>query len=54
MSYKRVSELDFPWSFEDLQKLPIFMKEEIFNVLDEFLKQETANRQAVQNGYNFQ
>jgi len=40
MSYKRISELGFAWTYEELLALPIFMKEEIYRTLDEFLEEE--------------
>ncbi len=38
MSYKRIPDLPFPWSYEDLMKLPIFMIHHIYETLDEFIE----------------
>jgi hypothetical protein len=40
MSYKRIKEIGFSWEYEDLMALPIFIKEEIYRTLDEFLEEE--------------
>jgi len=49
MSYKRIQEIPFPWDFEDLQKLPLFMREDIYKQLDEFIEEEKKLRQQMQN-----
>ncbi|MHA1691910.1 MAG: hypothetical protein ACTSU7_09780 [Candidatus Heimdallarchaeaceae archaeon] len=40
MSYKRITELPFPWSFKELMDLPIFMINHIYEMLDEFIEQD--------------
>jgi len=35
-----------PWSYKDLQMLPIFMREDIYKTMDEFVEKEKA---AIQN-----
>ncbi len=40
MSYKRIPELPFPWSFEELMDLPMFMINHIYEMLDEFIEQD--------------
>ena len=50
MLYKKIEEIPFPWDFKELLKLPIFMKEEIYKYLDEFLEEEKKFRSQMQNG----
>jgi hypothetical protein len=50
LSYKRIQDIPFPWEYEKLLKLPIFMKEEIYKYLDEFLEEEKKFRSQMQNG----
>jgi len=49
LSYKRLQEIPFPWEFEKLLKLPIFMREEIYRNLDEFIEEEKKFRQQMQS-----
>ena len=43
--YKRLPNIEFPWEYTELQGLPIFMKEEIYKILDEFIEEEAKMRQ---------
>lgn len=45
MLYKRLPEIPFPWEFENLMKLPLFMREEIYSQLDEFIEEEKKRQQ---------
>lgn len=38
MSYKRAPDLPFPWSYEELMDLPLYMIYHIYEMLDEFLE----------------
>jgi len=51
MSYKRIQEIGFSWQYEEILALPIFMREEIYRTLDEFLEEE---RQAMEQTKNIQ
>lgn len=50
MIYKRIQDIPFPWEFEELQKLPIFFKEEVYKQLDEFIEEEKKLRSSIENG----
>jgi hypothetical protein len=52
MYYKARSDLPLAWSFQDLLKLPIFMKEEIYSVLDEIAKERDKQMGSLVNGLN--
>jgi hypothetical protein len=49
MIYQRLESIPFPWKFEDLLKLPIYMKEEIYKVLDEFIEEEKKQMQKMKS-----
>jgi hypothetical protein len=53
MSYKRVQELGFSWSYEELLALPVFIREEIYRTLDEFLEEEKQIMEKAKNGVGF-
>jgi len=38
MSYKRVPDLAFPWSYKELMALPLFMIYHIYEMQDEFIE----------------
>ena len=46
MMYKRLPDIEFAWDYNELQALPIFMREEIYQILDEFVEEENKRRQA--------
>jgi len=49
MIYKRLPDIDFPWSYENLLDLPIFMKEHIYKILDEFIEEEKTKMNSLKN-----
>jgi hypothetical protein len=49
MNYSRVPDLPFSWSYEELQSLPLFMREHIYKILDEFIEQEKQNKAKMKN-----
>jgi hypothetical protein len=50
MIYKRLDNIPFPWEFEKLLKLPVYMKEEIYKQLDEFIEEEKKKMQSMKTG----
>lgn len=34
ITYKNIEGVNFPWSYEDLMKLPLFMIQEIYTQID--------------------
>ena len=48
MSYKRLADIEFPWNYEELLSLPIFMREEAYRVMDEFIEEERKAMQQMQ------
>jgi hypothetical protein len=40
MTYKRLPNIDFPWTYDELLKLPIFMKDHVYRIMDEFIDEE--------------
>ena len=49
MNYKSLKDIPFPWEFKDLMKLPLFMIEEIYRVLDEFIEEEKKRINTLKN-----
>jgi len=49
MSYKSLKDIPFPWEFKDLMKLPLFMIEEIYRVLDEQIEEEKKRINSLKN-----
>jgi hypothetical protein len=39
MMYKRIPDLSFDWSYEELMNLPLFMIHHIYETLDEFIEE---------------
>lgn len=48
MLYKRLKDIEFPWTYEQLMKLPIFMKEEAYRNMDEFIEEDNKMMKAMQ------
>jgi hypothetical protein len=48
MLYKKLQTINLPWTYEELMLLPIFMKEEIYANMDEFIEQENKSMQQMQ------
>ncbi len=53
MSYKRVPELPFAWSFNELMDLPLFMINHIYETLDEFLEEDKQKFNTITNKSKF-
>ncbi len=51
MSYKRVPDMPFPWSYEDLMALPLYMIHHIYEMLDEFIEEDKQKYNAMSNKY---
>ncbi len=51
MSYKRVPDLPFPWSYEDLMDLPLFMIYHVYEMLDEFIEEDKQRFAAISKKY---
>jgi len=49
MIYNRLPDLDFAWSYDEIQAMPLFMKEEVYTVMDEFIEQEKKKAQELRN-----
>ncbi len=49
MSYKRVPDLPFSWSYEELMSLPLFMIHHIYEMLDEFIETDKQKYNTVTN-----
>lgn len=47
--YKRVRDVPLPWTYEDIMDLPVFMKEQIYKNMDEFIEEENKALAAAQN-----
>ena len=52
MQYKRLPNIEFPWGYQELLELPIFMKEHIYHNLNEFIEEEKKNMSTLQNKIN--
>ncbi len=39
MSYKNSQDIAFPWDYDDLMKLPLFMIEHIYQMMDQQLEE---------------
>jgi len=48
MIYKRLPDIEFPWSYDELLDLPLFMKDHVYKVLDEFIEDEKLKRNNLQ------
>jgi len=46
MNYKRLQDIEFPWAYKELLELPVFMKEDIYRTLNEFIEQEKKKRES--------
>ncbi len=49
MSYKRVPDLPFPWSYEELMQLPLFMIYHVYEMLDEFIELDKQQYNIISN-----
>ena len=49
MLYKRLKDIEFPWTYNELMDLPIFMKEEAYKNMDEFIEEENKMLKKLQN-----
>jgi len=47
MIYKRMPDLHFDWSYEELMDLPLFMIDHIYEVLDGFVEEDRKRYQNV-------
>ena len=52
MIYKKLDVITFPWEYKELLKLPVFMKEDIYSQLDEFIEEEKKNQNTIKNKLN--
>ncbi len=46
MSYKRISDIPFPWEYQNLMNLPLFMIEHIYQMLDQYIEQDKQRANA--------
>ena len=44
--------MEFPWTYSELQSLPIFMREEAYRTMDEFIEEEKKRMKNMQNMKN--
>jgi len=51
MDYKSLADIPFPWEYEKLMKLPLFMINEIYRYLDQRIEEEKRRRQNLQNSF---
>ena len=49
MIYKRTPDSTFPWNYEDLMNLPLFMINHIYETLDEFIEEDKQNYNTMKN-----
>jgi len=52
MQYKRLPNIEFPWNYQELMELPIFLKDHIYRNLDEFIEEEKKNMATLQHKFN--
>ncbi len=50
MSYKRIPELPFPWGYEELLSLPLYMINHIYRTLDDFLEEDKQKYKNMSSG----
>ncbi len=51
MSYKRVQDIAFPWSYEELLSMPLFMIYHIYEMLDEFIEIDKQKQNAASSSF---
>jgi len=49
MIYSKLPDINFPWNYQELMNIPIFMKEEVYKAMDEFIEEEKKNNQILRN-----
>jgi len=47
MTYSRIPDIEMPWTYKELMALPIFMKEEVYKMMNEFIEEKKKQQQAL-------
>ncbi len=52
MLYSRLKDIKFSWTYDQIMSVPIFMKEQIYQTMDEFIEEENKAIKAMNEQFN--